>query len=262
MKKLILPVNFILILLGLLSCRSYKKLIYMQDVNGHEFLSGGAANIPVYKIRQKDNLYINIISPNPDLNKKYNPVEAGTNGLALSSQYENQQEQFINGYTVDDKGDLTLPAIGKINVAGKTLAEAQSDIETRAATFLKDVIVKVKLLSFRVTVIGEVKLPGVYYNYNDNFSVLNAIASANGNTDYANLNKVLVLRPTATGSETFTLDMQSKQVVNSPAFYLLPNDVVVVQPDKNKNTQISISTAALVLSTITSVFLILNYVRK
>ncbi len=252
----------IFILFGLYSCRSHKELIYLRDNNGNEKLTGLPEALPVYRIQNKDNLFVSIISSNPELNKLYNPVEAGTEGLSLSSQFENQGEQFINGYEVDTQGAIKLPILGKINVEGKTLAEAEKDVETQANAFLKNVTVKIKLLNFRISVLGEVKVPGVYYNYNDNFNVLNAIAVANGNTDYANLSNVTVLRPTTSGSETFTLNLNSKQSLASKGYYLQPNDVVIVQPARNKNTQITISTAALVLSTITSVFLILNYTKK
>ena len=252
----------LVVLLSAFSCRSHKELIYLRDVNGNEHLTGLPQGMPLYKIQKKDNLYVSIISSNPDLNKVYNPVEAGSNGIGLSSQFENQGEQFVNGYPVDADGFIQLPIIGKISVGGKSIPEAQEEVKTQATKFIKDVTVKIKLLSFRVSVLGEVKLPGIYYNYGDSYTVLNAIANANGNTDFANLSTVLVLRPIEGGSQTFTMNLNSKQALNSPGFYLLPNDVVFVQPAKNKNTQITISTAALILSTITSVFLILNYTKN
>jgi len=121
----------------------------------------------------------------------------------------------------------------------------------------------VKLLNFRVTVLGEVKLPGVYYNYNSNsFSVTEAIGMANGNTDFADLANVMVLRPNETGNQIFILNLNNKSSLASEGYYLQPNDEVILQPARNKNSQLQISTAALVLSTITSVFLILNYAKK
>jgi polysaccharide export outer membrane protein len=127
---------------------------------------------------------------------------------------------------------------------------------------LKDATVKVKLLSFRVTVLGEVKLPGVYYNYNDSFSITDAIAMANGNTEFADLSQVVVIRPTETGSQIYNINLNNKAALSSEVYYLQPNDQVIIQPAGNKNQQVSISTAALVLSTITSVFLILEYIKN
>jgi polysaccharide biosynthesis/export protein len=252
---------FLLTIILTTSCRSHKELMYYRDSNGHERISGTAKPMPIYRIHKKDNLYISIISSNPDLNKVYNPVQAGAS-INQNNLYENQATQFINGYQVNTDGNIELPILGKIYVEGKSIAECEKEIQTQSMNFLKDATVKVKLLSFRVTVLGEVKLPGVYYNYNDSFSITDAIAMANGNTDFADLSQVMVVRPTEFGSQIYTINLNNKGALSSEAYYLQPNDQVIIQPARNKNTQITISTAALVLSTVTSVFLILNYAKK
>jgi polysaccharide export outer membrane protein len=242
------------------SCRSHRELMYYRDANGREQVSAPPKGMPVYRIHKKDNLYISIISANTDLNKVYNPVEAGAS-LNQNNQFENQANQFVNGYEVNAEGNIELPIIGKVSVEGKTLEAAQREVKKQTENFVKDVTVKVKLLSFRVTVLGEVKLPGVYYNYNNTFSITDAIAMANGNTDYADLSGVMVVRPTESGSQIFNVDLNNKAALSSDAYYLQPNDEVIVQPARNKNTQVTISTMALVLSTVTSIFLILNYIK-
>jgi polysaccharide biosynthesis/export protein len=255
------PLLFLfVVLLIATSCRSYKELIYYRDSNGHERILNTAKPIPVYRIRKKDNLYISIISANPDLNRVYNPVQAGAS-INQNNLYENQATQFINGYQVNAEGNIELPILGKIFVEGKSIAECEKEIQKESLIFLKDATVKVKLLSFRVTVLGEVKLPGVYYNYNDSFSITDAIAMANGNTEFADLSQVVVIRPTETGSQIYNINLNNKAALSSEVYYLQPNDQVIIQPAGNKNQQVSISTAALVLSTITSVFLILEYIK-
>jgi len=264
------PLSILLLLLFIFSsCRSHKELMYLGDVKGQENPSGNSQEnlaglpkvLPVYRVKIKDNLFVSIISPNPELNKVYNPTEVGTN-VSVSNQFENLAGQFINGYEVDMQGNITLPIIGKVALAGKTIAESQSEIEAKAKTYLKDVTVKVKLLNFRVTVLGEVKNPGMYYNYNYSFSALDAIGMANGNTDYASLKNVLVVRPTTAGSQTFTINFNNKSALSSDGYYLQPNDVVFIQPAKNKFVQPRVSAATLVLSSISSVLLLLNYINK
>src|ERR1700753_2784774 len=110
------------LIMVLFSCRSHKELIYLRDANGNEQLTGTAQTLPVYRIQKKDNLFVSILSANPDLNKLYNPADAGNNGISTANQYENQGEQFISGYEVDGSGAVDLPIIGKVNVAGKTVA--------------------------------------------------------------------------------------------------------------------------------------------
>ncbi|WP_158826198.1 polysaccharide biosynthesis/export family protein [Mucilaginibacter lacusdianchii] len=242
------------------SCRSHKDLMYLRDVNGRETLSGLPRAQTMYRIKPKDNLYISIVTANPDLNKVYNPPQTGTN-TSENNQFEGMAGQFINGNEVDAAGNVTLPIIGKVNLEGKTLPEAQQEIETKANTFVKQPTVKVRLLNFKVTVLGEVKNPGVYTNYNYDFTALEAIGMANGNTEFAALNNVLVLRPSPKGSQTYILNFNTKAVLGSEGYYLQPNDVIVIQPAKTKNSQFRISTASLVLGTISSILLLLNFLK-
>jgi polysaccharide export outer membrane protein len=244
------------------ACRSHKELMFYRDANGRDQVALPPKGLPIYRLKPKDNLYVSIISSNPDLNRVYNPVQAGSS-LNQNNQYENQANQFVNGYELDAQGNVQLPIIGKVNLGGKTLAESEKTILAQSNVYLKDATVKVKLLSFKVTVLGEVKLPGVYYNYNNaSFSITDAIAMANGNTDYADLSIAMVIRPNDAGSQIYTVNLNNKESLSSEAYYLQPNDQVILQPARNKNSQLQISTAALILSTVTSIFLILNYAKK
>jgi polysaccharide export outer membrane protein len=248
-----------LLALGICSCRSSKELVYINDVNG-QAIAGLPKAMPLYRIKKKDNLFISIITSNADLNKIYNPTQAGNN--SETNRFENQAGQFINGYEVNNEGNVDLPVIGNVKVEGRSIADAQKEVETQATAYLKGATVKVKLLNFRVTVLGEVKLPGVYYNYNNSFTVLDALGIANGNTDYADISNILVLRPTADGSQTYKLNLNTKAALSSDGFYLQPNDVVFVQPGRNKFYQTHVSTAAVILTSISSILLLLNYIHK
>src|SRR5699024_9566340 len=126
--------------------------------------------------------------------------------------------------------------LGKVYVLGKTLAEAESLIQAKAETLLKEVTAKVRLLNYKITVMGEVEKPGVYFNYNSEITIFDAISMANGITNYAKLEKVQVLRATSEGNLTFDINLNSKQALMSEAYFLQPNDVVFVQPAKFKNT--------------------------
>jgi polysaccharide biosynthesis/export protein len=259
----------ILLIVVFSSCRSHRELMYLRDVRGQEGSAGNSQeNLaglpkpqPVYSIKVKDNLYVSIISPNPELNKVYNPPAVSSNA-SVSNQFDNLAGQFIHGYEVETDGSITLPIIGKVNVAGKTIVQSENEIEDKAKTFLKEVTVKVKLLNFRVTVLGEVKNPGLYHTYSYNFSTLDAIGMANGNTDFASLSNVMVVRPTKEGSRTFTLNLNNKSALSSDGYYLQPNDVVFIQPARNKFIQPRVSAATLILSSISSVLLLLNYIDK
>ena len=95
---------------------------------------------------------------------------------------------------------------------------------------------------------GEVKMPGVYYNYNNSINLFEALAMSGGNTDYATIKNVIVIRPSSEGNKTFNLDLTSRDIYTSEAFYLHPNDYIIVQPDKHKNIQLNSQAISLVLS--------------
>ena len=126
--------------------------------------------------------------------------------------------------------------------------------------------VECKLLSFKFTVIGEVKAPGTYVNYNNYLTVLEAIGRAGGVGDYGNRNKVLVVRPMDKGTKTFRLDLQDKKILASEAYFLLPNDVVIVEPLKQKIFNMNLPTFSFILgsslSAITTTILLINYLKK
>jgi polysaccharide export outer membrane protein len=239
------------------SCTTAKKLTIMQDLSPNQTVPGPKPP-PVYHIRTKDNLYVGISTPDQDLTKMTDPT---SNGVSLAMAYEGTTSKAVNGNIVDADGTITLPMLGKIPVGGLTLTEAEDTIRGSTKQYLKDATVKVRLLSYKVTVLGEVKLPGVYYNYNNYITVLDAISLAQGTTDYAKLADVLVLRPTTGGTKTFSLNLNSKSAIQSPAWYLQPDDVVVLQPGKNKGVQQKLPLVGIVVGSLSALLLLLNYLK-
>jgi polysaccharide export outer membrane protein len=163
---------------------------------------------------------------------------------------------------VDPEGMVVLPAIGKIKVAGLTIRESEAKIKAKAEEYLKEVTAKVRLLNYKITVMGEVNSPGVYYNYNYEFTIFDAISSADGTKNAAKLERVLVLRQTPDGSQSYILNLNSKSALNSAAYFLEPNDVVVVQPSKYKNVELRLPLYTAMLSTVTTLFLVLNFIAN
>lgn len=251
----------IAIMMTLQSCSSTKNFTYLRDVDQNEVISNlKAINMPVYTIEVKDNLFVSIISSNVEMNKLYNPAVSGTQSSSFV-QYEGSANQYVNGFEVDGHGDINLPLLKKINVVGLTVEQIEQKIQSVASEYLKDVTVKVKLLSYRVTVMGEVKNPGVYYNFGKDFTVMNAISMASGTNDYAKLSKVLVLRQQAKEVQTFTLDLNSKSSIYAEGFFLQPNDVVIVQPSKNKNILLKSPVITVFFSAVSSFLLLLKFVK-
>jgi len=122
------------------------------------------------------------------------------------------------------------------------------------------------LLSFKFTVIGEVRTPGSYVNYNNYLTVLEAIGRAGGINDFGRRDKILVIRPVSGGTKTYTLNLQDKALLSSEAYFLLPNDVIIVEPEAKKIFNLNLPTFSFILTTATSLLtttlLLINYFGK
>lgn len=242
---------------SLSSCTSAKQLTYLQDVAPNQAIKGAPKPPPVYKIRVGDNLFVSITAQDPEMNKLIDP----SNGAQNTLTFEGGASKTLNGNIVYPDGTIQLPMLGKVPVEGKTTAEAEEQIKTAAKDYLKEVFVKVRVLTYKVTVVGEVKAPGIYYNYNNYITIFDAIGMAQGTTDFAKLADVMVVRNTSTGSRTYSLNLNSKTSLASDAYYLQPGDVVVLQPAKNKGLQQKLPAAGVVVGSLSAILLLLNYLR-
>lgn len=258
MKKRLLIILLFVTGLFATSCKTNKEMVYLNNTGDQELLEGMPGKTFQYIIKTDDNLYVDIQSMSPEVNAMFNPTKAANSTGGTSQNYGQPSSQYLNGFQVDLLGHISLPVIGDVVVAGLSLKEAQATIQRKADEYLKDATVKVKLLSFKITVLGEVKSPGVYYNYNSNMTVLDGIGMASGVTDYGRIQKVLVMRTTEKGSKTFRLDLSNKKFLSSEAFFLQPNDVVYVEPDKYKNVKLNSPMYSLFLSTISTLILVLT----
>lgn len=239
----------------LVSCTQYRNSIYLQDSeNKSDTLSLYPFKVPSYKIQARDILYIRILSMNKEVTELIN-----TSPSFSTNMYTNDASFYLYGYNVNDSGDIEIPMVGKVNVTGKTLEEAKQAITMQAGKLLKDPTIIVKLISFRISVIGEVTKPGSYQNYNNQLTVLEAVSLAGDITNFGNRGKVMVIRPSADGTKIIKLDLTDKSILKSEGFYLLPNDIVYVQPVKSKNFRNNIPTISLTLGAISTFILVLNY---
>lgn len=244
----------------LFSCRSSKDLIYLKDATNNETIKG----LPTeYVLKTGDILYVSIKSINPEVNLLFNPESNMESNMGQGFlRYTTPSGAYLYGYEIDAEGNIKLPMLGKIKVSEVLLSDVESVVQKKADEFLNDAIVKVKLLNFKVTVAGEVRNPGTYYNYNNSITVIEALALANGNTDFASIKRVMVVRSIPEGNKTYLLDLSSKNAYLSEVYYLKPNDYVIVQPDKYKNFQLNSQAYSLMFSSISILLAVLGFVIK
>lgn len=166
---------------------------------------------------------------------------------------------YVEGYSVDEYGKVTLPILGALTVKDLSMEEVQNLIQTNANKYLKNAIVIVKLMSFKITVLGEVNNPGYHYVYNNQATILEALGLAGDLTQYGSRKNIKLIRQVPTGSEVVLLDLRDPALLKSKYFFLMPNDVLYVEPFRAKAKKTNLENLSLLFSAATTAILILNY---
>ena len=223
------------------SCISPKKMKYLQ---GEENITHQTSREFTYHIQSGDVLFI-----------KINTLD--------NSTYEsfNAQGSSLYGYTVSDSGYINLPIIGDINILGLSIDETREKIQKNINVYLKETSVIVKLMSFKVTILGEVENPGIYQAYDASLTLFQAIGLAGDLNNYGNRKNIKLIRQTPEGQKIIELDITDQNILSSEYFYLLPNDVIYIEPHITKSFGFEGFPFGQVFAGITTFFLILNYVN-
>jgi polysaccharide export outer membrane protein len=182
LSKVTLLIVSVCLLVAISSCTTHRQLVYLKNVDSTSTENYYPKNRPEYKIQTRDIMYVKIYSLNEEMSSMINQ----TIGSYQQNLFQNETSLFINGYAVSDSGNIEIPVLGRIRVAGKTMDEATNTIRQRADQYLKDATIIVKLISFKFSVIGEVNRPGTYNNFNNQLTVLEAVSMAGDITDYGN----------------------------------------------------------------------------
>lgn len=217
----------VLIVLFLPAC-SYKGVPYFQDLNQTKPSKETIANFSPVTIQPEDVLGISVSSLNTEASSVFN---YNLNTVTGTAQNANNP---VVGYLVDEKGNIQLPLVGSVNVSGLTLSAVREKIQRQLTEYLKQPVVNVRLLNFKVSVMGDVLRPGVYPVQNQRVSIAEAITMAGDLNITALRTNVMLIREHEGTREYIPIDLTSKKLFNSPYFYLKTNDILYVQPGKNK----------------------------
>lgn len=181
------------------------------------------------RIVNNDKLSIVVSSINQEAALPFNTPMLGLSQPGLSAT---TNQDVKSGYIVESDGCIIFPVLGRIPAAGLTREQLAADIETRLAPYLKDRVVNVQFLNFKVTVLGEVRKPGSYTVPTDRITLLEALGMAGDLDLLAKRHNVLIVRE-SDGRRSFErIDLRSKKLFESEYFYLQQNDVVYVEPGK------------------------------
>lgn len=248
---------YLLLVMSLSACYSSRKLVYLQDKHFSEQDPTFVENTKgTYRIQPNDVLSVKVKSAtDADVSDIFNisPSE-GINYLAPGSLY-------LEGYSVNTQGQIVLPVLGALTVKDLTVEEAQTLIQTQAGRYLNNATVIVKLISFKVTVLGEVRNPGYHYVFNNQATILEGLGLAGDLTPEGSRRKVKLIRQEATGTAVVLLDLTDPKLLESEYYFLKPNDVIYVEPLKAKLRRTNLDLLGLIFSGATTAILILNYIN-
>jgi polysaccharide export outer membrane protein len=247
----------IIVTLFLTSCGSSKDIVYFQDAD--RVLNESYDDLSNYeiKIMPSDNLLISVSALNPQAVEPFNTVN-------LARGYSNNLE--MQGYLVDDKGDINFPVVGKLHLGGLTKSDAIQLIQNEVSQYIDKPVVNIRYMNYKIAVLGEVNRPGTYFIDNEKVSIPEVLARAGDMTIYGQRHDILVCRMENGEKKIYHVDITSPSIFLSEVYYLQQNDIVYVQPNKSKaqssayNPMIStfISVAGLLVSITT---LVINLLR-
>lgn len=230
----------------LVACQSYKKVPYFQDV---EVVNEANQQEKLYdaRIMPKDLLTIVVSCTNPELAIPFNLTVASNASLAASTSSNVTTQAALQPYLVDNDGDINFPVLGELKLGGLTKREAEQLILDKLKPYMKETpIVTVRMVNYKISVIGEVARPGTFTISNEKVNLLEALAMAGDMTVYGLRDNVKLIREDANGKQQIvTLDLNKAETILSPYYWLQQNDIIYVTPNKAKarNSDVGNSTS-------------------
>ncbi len=255
-------------LMTIASCGSYRRMAYLQDLRTDEEYV--VQERPETKISVGDKLNIVVTCSTPALAAPFNPSSGHSDYDSGSEQITyTSNPETARGYLVDKNGDIDFPVLGKINVAGTTLAELKNEIERRLKEkpYISDPLVYVEFVNFQVVMLGQMR-NGVYTFKSGKVTLLEAIAEANGVGGSAVIKELWVIREVEGIRRLYTVDLRTKDLYDSPVYYLQQNDLIYAKPKRNmvdadmSNIMSLITFGMTILSTVTTIWLLARNLGK
>ncbi|MBS1556939.1 MAG: polysaccharide export protein [Bacteroidetes bacterium] len=256
--------GFALLILVTTSCVTNKKfqLLQKNDVNKQHMPSDTVVrqyNIDGfdYRVQTNDVLSVRFESITP---KEYDFLARAADPMLGNAAFIGGAQ--LLGDLVDEKGEIPFPVVGKVKVAGMTVFEIQEHLQDIAKQYLDSPVVKVRLLNYRLTLLGEVNREGVVMLNNNRVTMLEAIGLGGGMTDLADKTSVKLIRQVGNQTKVIYLDLLDENFINSPYYYVYQNDVLIVPALKQRPFRKYFGpNISLVISSISLLLLVVNLSR-
>lgn len=232
---------FLLLILSFFffSCAN-RNLTYMSNLE-NDYQTQITNESPI-KIQSGDLLRISLSTLQPELNAMFNQP---TTDQDFNKNIINNIN--VEGFLVDEEGEINIPVVGKVKLAGLTKSEATEIIQNGIEEYIVDPVVSLRFANFKVTVIGEVKNPSTFYVPSENLNIFEALGLAGDMTEYGLREDVRLIRESDGVRSIVKLDLNDKNLVESPYYILKQNDIIYVQPDRLKSVKASTNERSMAL---------------
>ncbi len=220
--------RYVLIVLSvafLTSCVSHKSVTYFNDISSNDEGKFNPTEQPIHYFKPNDIIEIDITSVSKESNEYFYK-----SGSSVDKRYAG------NTYQISREGTIDLPLIGKVKLEGNTADEAEELVRGLLTDYLQKPTVNIRLVSFQISVLGEVSRPGVYDIADGMVTVLEALAYAGDLTIYGKRDNVLVIRNNEGEKSYFRINLNDTEFLNGQGFYLENNDVLYIEPTKGKTS--------------------------
>jgi len=225
---LITNTKFIVLLLLLVfmfpSCITNRDLEYIRS---NKEIKEIKANLQDYRLQKGDLLSVQISTTTEQQHDFFNQERTANSQLML-------QNPYLYGYMIREDGALNLPSLGVVQADGFTIRELENIIETIAVSYFESPVVKVNIINFEITILGEVNRPGTFKIIDPEVNILYALSLSNDITEFGNRRKVKVIRNKDEVNRVFYVDLTKKGVLNNADFMLQPHDIIYVAPLRKK----------------------------
>lgn len=231
-----------LLTLIIVSCGSKKEVVYFQDADQFETLVDDNSFTTKFKV--DDLVSIHISTLDPEASAPFNLFRGAEEGGIRAEQ--------VN-YLVDKNGEIDFPVVGKIKIVGLSPSETRELLRDKLSDYLKDPIINIRIRNFTVTILGSVNRPGTYEVNGEQISILEALGLAGDINIKGRRDNVMVIRD-FNGTKVYNrVDLNKKDALKSPVYYLTQNDVIYVEPNQSGKTASNLDQRASIAVSIISV---------
>lgn len=231
---------------GLFSCRSFKNTLWVRkplSTSPVDSIKTISTIYTTYLIQTGDILSIEVSSFKPEVTNFFN--------------------EKTNQYVVQDNGYIYMPFLDSIKVAGISMIQVRNILRDSIKTYAPDARIMVKLLSFKITLLGEVRNPGQrIVSVGDRLTIFDALGLAGDVTEFGNMKRIKIIRPTGKNLQISYIDITNESILTSKFYFIQPNDVVYVEPEKLKTLIFNVRNLSLFTGFISLAFLVYTITRR